>query len=86
MSVIEKVLSLVSAHRDGILSWDDMILRFPEDEEYADEDVSELLDLLEHEPAVRGSRSARLAWERRTNALIVLLGEKIGGDVGQRRN
>lgn len=77
--IICEVLLLVAAHRNGEISWDEMIVKLPEDEDYNDEELAELLDLLEHEPSeglLPSARSVRRNWETRTSYLIDRLRRK----------
>jgi len=76
-----RALKDVAALHRGDIAWREALLRFPDDEEYEDEDLSELLDLVEHEPS-RGifpsSKRDRRRWENQVQQLIDRLTARIG--------
>jgi hypothetical protein len=82
-NLYQQVLETILAHRRGHLSWREMIMRFPSNEDYEDEDLSELVDLTEHEPGAGFFPSAkkdRQQWEERTRRLMEQMASNAGLD------
>lgn len=82
-NLYRQVLAAILAHRRGHLGWKEMLMRFPDDEDYQDEDLSELLDLMEHEPGAGlfpSGKKDRLEWEEQTRRLMERMAANAGLD------
>lgn len=66
------VLQEIADYSSGKLTLLELIFRFPEDEEYDDEDLAELMDLFEHKPIpgiFPSSKRAAAEWHDRVQVL-----------------
>ncbi len=75
-----RALREVAAYRRGELTFRDVIMRLPSQAELEDEDLSELVDLIEHEPGRGISPSGKRAyadWERALNDVLQRMTAKV---------
>lgn len=82
-NLYRRALETVIAYRRGNISWDQMMMRFPDDESYEDEDLSELQYLVEHEPGpglLPSGKKSRRDWEEQTRRLMVRMAARAGID------